>query len=475
MMFRRRIAWVAVIAVLVAVAIFSYKRDQTTAQVSAHAEEGEILYWTCGMHPSVKSDKPGKCPICNMDLVPVHKGEGEAEEEGEVTLRLSPRAQKLAGVRTFEVTYLPLAKEVRTVGRIDYDEREQACVASRIPGRIDRLYVDFTGTEVKKGAPLVWIYSPALVSTQEEYLLALETLKKVEGSHIKDVVEGAESLVESTKKRLLLWGITEGQIDELEKRGRGETHMTIHAPISGTVIQKTALEGKYVKEGENIYHIADLTNVWMLADIYEEDISWITLGQEVEITSLTYPEEVFRGKTSFVQPYLDERTRTVKIRVDVPNPGGKLKPGMWVDATVKVPVSSVSPIASGASEHYYTCPTHPEVIAEEPGQCLECGMYLKRIEGGLVLSVPKSAVLDVGMRKLVYVEKGKGMYEPREIRVGPEAEAQADGRKEKFFPICEGLAEGERVVTRANFLIDSQTQLTGEAAGAYGGALEVEE
>lgn len=471
-MYHRNIKYAGLIFLSLGLLLYSCKKEEVTGEVakaekSKKEQKREILYWTCGMHPSVRSNKPGKCPICNMDLVPVYKEEG-IPGEGVVSLKLSPRAKKLASVRNFEVGYFPLAKEIRTVGRIDYDERRQAYVASRVPGRIDKLFVDFTGVTVKKGDPLVWLYSPALVSTQEEYLLALETLEKVKGSHIQEVIENAESLLKSTKRRLLLWGITENQVKELEKKKKAETHMTIYAPISGTVIHKIALEGKYVKEGENIYHIADLSNVWMLADIYEEDISWIRLWQEVEITSVAYPGDVFRGKVSFINPYLDEKTRSVKIRIDVPNPNEKLKPGMYVDALIKAPIS-------GRKGVYYTCSMHPEVVAKNPGECPKCGMYLKKVEGDLVLAVPKSAVLDVGMRKLVYIDKGEGRYEAREVKLGPEAEAMIEERKEKFFPVLEGLAEGDKVVTRANFLIDSQAQLTGEAAGAYGGALEVEE
>lgn len=465
----RKVTIILILFLILGILFSSCKKGKSsTEDLPRTGTQKELLYWTCGMHPSVRSDKPGKCPICNMDLVPVYKEEDVVEEGGAVSLKLSSRAVKLASVKTFEVAYLPLSKEIRAVGKIDYDERKQAYVASRIPGRIDKLFVDFTGITVKKGAPLVWLYSPSLVSTQEEYLLALETLEKIKDSHIEEVVLNARSLVESAKKRLLLWGITGGQIKELEERNAPQTHLTIYSPLSGTVIKKTALEGKYVKEGENIYFIADLRELWMIADIYEYEISWIKIGQQVEMTSTAYPGEVFNGKISFINPYIDERTRSVKIRVDVPNPEGRLKPGMYVDALIKAPIS-------GGEESYYTCPMHPEVISKNPGECPECGMFLQKVEGGLVLTVPKSAVLDVGTRKIVYIDRGEGKYEPREVKVGPEAEFVVDGKKQRFFPVLKGLAEGDKVVTRANFLIDSQTQLTGGAAGVYGGAIEVEE
>lgn len=475
---RRIIIYFVLFLFLCGLISYSCKKEDISTQTGKaeeieRQEKKESLYWTCGMHPSVRVTQEQyekgqtKCPICNMDLVQVSDEETPGEE-GEVALKLSPRAQTLASVKTTKITYLPLTKEIRTVGIIDYDERKKAYVSSRITGRIDKLFADFTGTEVRRGDPLVWIYSPDLVSTQEEYLLALETLEKVKGSHIKEVIENSTSLVESTKKRLLLWGITEKQIEELWKKKQTETHMTIYAPISGTVIHKTALEGKYVKEGENIYTIADLSNIWVLADIYEEDISWVKPKTDVEIASVAFPGEIFRGGISFIDPYLNEKTRSVKIRVDIPNSEGKLKPGMYVDALIRITLSD-------KGQAYYTCPMHPEVKDKEPGECPECGMYLEKVEGGLVLAVPKSAVLDVGMRKLVYVDKGKGRYESRVVKLGAEAEAIVENRKEKFFPVLEGLAEGEKVVTRANFLLDSQTQLTGEAVGVYGGAIEVEE
>ncbi len=475
---RRIIIYLVLFLFLFGLIFYSCKKEDISTQTGKaeeieRQEKKESLYWTCGMHPSVRVTQEQyekgqtKCPICNMDLVQVSDEETPGEE-GKVVLKLSPRAQKLASVKTTKVTYLPLTKEIRTVGIIDYDERKKAYVSSRIPGRIDKLFADFTGTEVRSGDPLVWIYSPDLISTQEEYLLALETLEKVKESHIKEVIDNAASLVESTKKRLLLWGITKEQIEELGKKKQTETHMTIYAPISGTVIHKTALEGKYVKEGEILYSIADLSNIWVLADIYEEDISWVKPKTDVEITSVAFPGEIFRGGISFIDPYLNEKTRSVKIRVDIPNSEGKLKPGMYVDALIKIPLSD-------KKQAYYTCPMHPEVKANSPGECPECGMSLEKVEGGFVLTVPKSSVLDVGTRKIVYIDRGEGKYEPREVKVGQEAEFVVDGKKQRFFPVLEGLAEGHKVVTRANFLIDSQTQLTGGAAGVYGGAIEVEE
>ncbi len=331
------------------------------------------------------------------------------------SVRLTREDEQMIGVEVSPVTYRAMVKEIDAVGRIDYDERKIAFVSSRIAGRLDKLYVNFTGTRVAKGEPLALVYSPDLASTRQEYLLAAETLERIKASGIKEVVESASSLVEATRTRLLLWGVTENQIAQLQSGGRKPFEMTIYSPIGGTVIDKMAFEGKYVAEGEALYKVADLSTVWMQGDIYEYELPWIKLGQPVEITAPSYPGTTFRGKVSFIDPMLNAQTRTVRVRVDIPNRDARLKPQMFVSAKLRASL------------------------------------------GEKTLAVPKSSVLDTGLRQIVYVARGNGLYEGRQVTLGPEAGG--------YYPVIKGLAEGDRVVTAGNFLIDSQAQLTGPGMG----------
>jgi len=372
----------------------------------------EEYEYVCDMgHPPVVRDKPGNCPIDGMPLYKRKKGGGPEASTGEVGeefVSISPEIVQMLGVTSEMVMSREITKEIRTVGRIDFNEKSVKIVSARVPGRIEQLFVDFTGANVKKEEPLVSLYSPELLSTQQEYLLALETLEKVKGSSIPGTVENAKSLVEASKRRLRLWGITDEQIEKLEKNQEPSMNITIYAPIAGTVIQKDALEGMYIGEGTPLYRIADLSTIWMYADIYESEIAHVQVGQNVDITLTAYPGKNFSGKVAFIAPFLDPNTRTVQVRSEIDNQDSMLKPGMYANASLKINLSEA-------------------------------------------LAVPRDAIIYSGKRAIVFIDKGNGRFAPKEVVLGSEAEG--------YYQVLSGLEEHEMVVTSANFLIDSESKL----------------
>ncbi len=298
--------------------------------------------WFCPMHPSVvRPDDTQNCPICGMPLSRRKRGEAAATPAGTLgRLQISPYRIRQAGVGTTAIGYRLLVREIRTVGFIDYDERRLAHLSARIAGRADELYVNFVGTEVRKGDPIYKIYSPELLTTQEEYILAVRQSADLRAKADSDPAarQRAENLVRSGRDRLLLWGITEEQVRRIEQTQKAETHLVIASPLAGVVIEKDIHAGHYVQVGEDPYTIADLSVVWMLAEVFERDIGMIEVGQVVSIESEAHPGERFLGTVTFILPMLDPATRTVKVRVDVPNPGRKLLPGMYVSAVLQIPL-----------------------------------------------------------------------------------------------------------------------------------------
>jgi Cu(I)/Ag(I) efflux system membrane fusion protein len=334
---------------------------------------------------------------------------------GAVTV--SPEKQQLIGVRIATVEKRPMARTVRTVGTITYDETKVTHVHSKIEGWIDRLYVDYTGKLVEKGQPLFTIYSPDLLATQQEYLLAIKSKDRLGDSSIPEVRSGAASLVEASKRRLALWDISENQIRELEEKGHAQRTLTLYAPHSGFVIKKEANQGMRIMPDRELYTIADLSTVWVNVDIYENEIPFVRPGQTATV-SLSYdPNSTINGKVSFIYPYVDEKTRTAKARLDVPNPGFKLKPEMYVNAEIK-------------------------------------------IDGGRHLAVPEEAVLDSGLKKVVFIDKGDGRFDPKEVKLG----TKLDG----FYQVVSGLDEGQKIAASSAFLLDSESRLS-EAMGAMAG------
>lgn len=382
------------------------------------AAQGPVLY-TCAMHPFIIKDKPGTCPICGMQLI--KKVEGAQADAKEMAMlehvSLSPSQQVMANVATVEAKTMPLTKEVNAVGIVQYDQSRQAKVTAWVAGRIDKLYVNTVGAYVSKGKPVAEVYSPDLVSAQQEYLLALKSRDRFKDSPIASISQGGEGLVASARQRLLLMGVKEHQIAGLEKAGRPNIRLSIYTPLSGVVIEKIAVEGQYVNTGDPLFNIADLSTVWVDVEVYENEFSFIKIGQRVDIVSQSYPGKTFSGRVSFVYPFLDPKTRTVKVRVQLPNPGLKLKPDMFVNASVKVPL-------------------------------------------GTAVTVPVAAVMDTGKRQVAWVEMKPGMFEPRDVTVG--------ARVGDMLQVLSGVKAGEKIAASGGYLIDSEAQLKGTGGGHAG-------
>ena len=321
----------------------------------------------------------GVVQYVSMDLTPMREEAGGGEK---ASLRLGERARHLASVRTLPVIYRELEKSVYTVGKIAYDESRVAHVTAWVSGRIDDLYVNFTGTIIKEGEHLVSMYSPDLLSTQEEYLLAYRGMEQLRNSPLPEVISSSMTLLENTKQRLLLWGITEEQIKELERTQNPQVNLTIYAPIGGTIIHKNAFEGMYFKTGERLFTIADLSRVWLYLDIYEYDIPWIRYGQDIEVITESYPGVTFQGKVVFIDPFLNETTRTVKVRINMDNREGKLKPGMYVNARLKAKLGGEGVIIDSELLGKFMCPMDPDIISDNEESCVVCGMTLELIGGG---------------------------------------------------------------------------------------------
>ena len=321
------------------------------------------------MHPQIRRDGPGKCPICGMDLVPVKKSAG-----GVRTVSISSDAMKMMNIQTVPVTHRYVTAEVRMVGKIDYDETRLAHVTAWVSGRLDRLFVDFTGVQVNKGDHMVSIYSEELYTAQEELISATQSKAERPSSRFIEPID----LAESAREKLRLLGITEKQIQEIEERGKPDDHVTIYSPVGGIVVQKLRQEGDRVRTGDRIYTVADLTHLWVQMDAYESDLMWLRYGQRVEFTTEAYPGEVFHGKVAFINPVLNEMTRTVKVRVNVSNEDGRLKPEMFVRAVVSSSVASGGRVLDASLAGKWISPMHPEIVKDEPGNCDICGMPLVR-------------------------------------------------------------------------------------------------
>ena len=410
------IAVALVIAAAFPLACTRNEKHSEPAAAVAQKEQEDVYY--CPMHPTVTSHAPGHCPICGMTLV---KRTGATPPPGAGTLQsiaLSPEQRVTGNVRTTRVTLGTHTGEIVTPGRVTFDERRASQVTSYTAGRIERLFVNFTGDTVRRGQAVATIYSPDLFSTQQEYLLALDNRERMRRAGFAGARTASDDLVESTRRRLMLSGMTASQVATLESTRKPIFATSIISPVSGVVTNKLAVEQQYVAQGEALLAVADLSQVWVEADVYEQQLPSVHIGDSVEITAGAVPGRTFRGKVAFIVPVIAGSTRTARVRIDLPNPGLALKPDMYVSVRIL-----------GA-------PAPPHIM------------------------VPASAVIDRGQQQFIWVETTPGAYEPRRVETG--------GRHGESIVILSGLQEGDNVVVEGGFLLDSEAQLRGATATTGG-------
>ncbi|MFN8586200.1 MAG: efflux RND transporter periplasmic adaptor subunit [Candidatus Eisenbacteria bacterium] len=369
--------------------------------------------YTCPMHPDVKQDHPGDCPICGMALVKAERGAAEAASavEGRTAVELDERTLELTGIRTEPATRGVLERTVRTVGEVKADESRLRHVHSKVSGVVEHLHVNFNGQAVRRGQPLLALYSPELVATEEEFVRALDAAR-TGGS------DASRELVAAARRRLELFDVPAGAIAELERTRHVQRTITLDAPVGGFVSSKDVYEGMRIEAGLTLLTVTDLARVWVEARVYENEAPFVRVGQSARLSFADAPQLTRTARVTYVDPFLDTQTRTLKVRFELDNPAQALRPGMYADVDL-----AIGGAASG-----------PGVL------------------------VPDGAILDTGTRQIVYVKTGERRFEPRVVRVG--------GRSGDRALVLEGLKEGEEVVTQANFLLDSESRLRAQIAGS---------
>ena len=389
---------------------FIYGRRSGTPPELAKSESPAGEY-TCPMHPFIVKDRPGSCPVCGMELVKKSAGAGFTDKEllNVNHVSLSPAQQVMANLATVAVVMKPLTRDVNCTGVVAYNQELQGKVSAWVAGRLDRLLVNSVGSPVRKGVPVAEIFSIDLYNAEVQYLLAYKTIKILNTSTSVNFPINTQMSMAEANERLRQLGFRDEQFEQLQKSIKPSIRVPIYSPFSGVVSEKLVREGQYVNVGEPLFSIADLSRIWVELEVFESDFPLIKVGQDVTIHSRSYPGETFHGKVKMIYPFLDPKTRTVKIRVELPNPGLKLKPEMYVQANISV-----------------------------------------RLADSLV--VPAGAVMDTGIRQVVWVESRPGVFVPRDVKIGV--------RSSKEVQILSGLKAGEKVAATGGYLIDSEAQLS---------------
>ena len=434
---------------LVAIATSSSNKQEQKKQ--AATTEGRYI---CPMMCTPASSEAGKCPVCAMDLVKADSSSGGDER----SVSIESAARRILGIRTAKVKEAEVYRSIRTVGGIDYDEQRVATIAAYVDGRIEELYAEYVGIEVAKGDALAVLYSPQLYSAQVEYLSSLST------PALNALTSDGDRLSNVARDNLSELGMTDSQVKTLQSSRKAQKRLRIASPIGGTVIAKHKVEGDYVKTGEAIYRVVDLSTVWLMLDLYPNDAAAVKFGQQVEAEFQSLPGEVYTGRVAFIDPMVSPKTRTVSVRVEMTNFDRRLKPGDYATATIRVPAIARDEVYDPALAGKWMSPMHPQIIRNQPGKCPICGMDLvptrdlgfvdQPLPDQLVISVARSAVLMAGDNSVLYVEKEPGVFEIREVTLGAMTDTVA--------VILDGVSAGETVATDGNFLIDSQMQLGGK-------------
>jgi Cu(I)/Ag(I) efflux system membrane fusion protein len=404
-------AALALAVAAIALVLFAPRLFPEKAPADArHAESphaADTGYYTCPMHPSVRSDRPGACPVCGMALVKRTTGTAEPVPATLADVSVSPAAQVLANVTLVAARRATLTREIAAVGTIDDAEPSLAQITLRYPGRIERLRVRFTGARVEIGTPVVDVYSPEAISAQREYLLALESVEMTQDAY-QDIAEGAQSLLGQSAQKLSRWGFTKEQIAALAETKEVRDTLTVYSPVAGTVVKKYAEPQQYLAAGSVLFDVADRTSVWLMAEIYEGDLPLVTTGMAARATAEAYPGETFRGTVGFIDPVIDPSSRTARARISLPNPTGRLRSGMFLHVALRVPLS-------------------PSVV------------------------VPASAVLSTGRESVVWLKHAEGVFRPRRVTLGARAGEE--------IQVLDGVAAGDSVVATGGYLLDSESQL----------------